>query len=112
MSPRIGNVILGVWLFISAFLWQHSPAQFMNTWIVGALTVLVALVATRYGELRYLNTALSVWLFISAWALPHFNIATVWNNAIVGLAIFCVSLVPTDRYLAPRGPSGLTGPGS
>jgi hypothetical protein len=106
MSPRIANVVLGVWLFISAFLWAHGTPQFTNTWILGALCVLFSLIATRYEDARYLNTALAVWLFVSAWALPHVSIGTVWNNALVAIAIFFVSLVPSGRRLPGRGPTG------
>jgi hypothetical protein len=96
MSARIANVILGVWLFISAFLWAHTPAQFSNTWILGLICVVIALISMRVPPVRYLNTALAVWLFISAWALPHISVGTVWNNVLVAIAIFFVSLVYTE----------------
>jgi hypothetical protein len=96
MSARIANVILGVWLFISAFLWPHTQAQFSNAWILGVICVVLALISMRVPAVRYLNTALAVWLFISAWALPHISVATVWNNVLVAIAIFFVSLVYTE----------------
>lgn len=108
MSARIANVILGVWLFISAFIWPHTQAQFTNTWIVGVICVALALIAMRVPAIRYLNTALAVWLFISAWALPHLVVGTVWNNVLVAIAIFFVSLVSTElpvgRGTVTRGP--------
>jgi hypothetical protein len=93
-SPRIINVILGVWLFISAFAWPHTHAQMTNTWICGVLCVIFALVAMAVPWVRYLNTLLAIWLFISAWALPMESPGTVWNNVLVAIAIFIVSLVP------------------
>ena len=69
-TARIVNIILGIWLVVSAFLWPHSYAQMNNAWIVGVLCVAFALVAMRVPEARYLNTLLAVWLFISVWALP------------------------------------------
>ena len=45
MYPRMANVVLGIWLFISAFLWPHAPAQMANTEIVGVLCVVFGLVA-------------------------------------------------------------------
>jgi hypothetical protein len=96
-SARIANIILGVWLFISAFIWPHSPEQYSNTWILGALCVIFAVVAIAVPWFRYLNTALAVWLFISAFALPTVSVGTVWNNALVAIAIFIVSLLPTER---------------
>jgi hypothetical protein len=29
--PRVANIVLGIWLFLSAFLWLHSAAQMTNT---------------------------------------------------------------------------------
>jgi hypothetical protein len=102
MYNRIINVVLGIWLFISAFIWPHSQAQLTNTWIVGVLCVLFALIALRVHEARYLNTALAVWLFISAFALPHVSVGTVWNNALVAIAIFFVSLAaPAELPATP-----------
>lgn len=103
MPARTLNLILGIWLFVSAFVWPHSSAQFANTWIVGVLTAIFALVAMRTPPARYVNTALAIWLFISAFALPTVNVGTVWNNALVGIAMFILSLVPTTALpAAPR----------
>ena len=100
-TARIVNIVLGIWLFVSAFIWPHTYAQMTNTWILGALTVIFALSAMRVPETRYINTVLAVWLVISVWALPSMNLATQWNNAIVAIAIFFVSLAP--GYLTGRG---------
>lgn len=94
VPPRTLNVILGVWLFISAFVWPHTRVQMTNTWIVGVLCVIFALVAMSVPRVRHLNTLLSIWLFISAWALPVHSVGTVWNNVLVAIAIFIVSLLP------------------
>ncbi len=94
MPARTLNVILGVWLFISAFAWAHSPASFTNTWIVGLLVAIFALISMRTPSSRYVNTALSIWLFIAAFALPHVSSGTVWNNALCAIAVFILSLVP------------------
>lgn len=100
--PRVANIILGIWLFISAFLWPHGYTQMTNTWIVGVLCVAFALIATRVSEVRYLNTILAIWLFISAWVLPTATAGTRWNNVLVAIAIFFVSLAPGyDRPKAP-----------
>lgn len=94
-SPRVLNVILGVWLFISAFIWPHSQAQMTNTWILGVLAVVFALVSMYVAaQARYLNTLLAIWLFISAFALPRVSVGTVWNNAIVAILMFVFSLIP------------------
>ncbi len=91
---RGASVVLGVWLFISAFVWPHVAAQQTNTWILGVLFVIFALIAMQSPQVRYVNTVLSIWLFISVWALPHDNRGTMWNNALVAIAVFLLSLVP------------------
>lgn len=100
-AARIVNLLLGVWLFISAFVWPHTHAQMTNTWILGVLTVIFALVAMRVPKVRYLNSLLSVWLFISAFALHRLNNGTAWNNAILAIVIFFLSLVPSDERVEP-----------
>ncbi|WP_433927819.1 SPW repeat protein [Sorangium cellulosum] len=101
------NIALGIWLFISAFLWRHSQDQFTNTWVVGVLCVAFALLAIWAPKARYLNTILAIWLFVSAWAIPALSVATVWNNVLVAVAILIVSLVPTVPVAR-----GVRGPGA
>ena len=98
-SARYWNVIIGIWLFISAFVWAHTPAQQTNTWLCGLLCIAFALWASAAPAVRYLNTALAVWLFISVWALPAVSAATVWNNIICSVLIFVISLIPGQRVL-------------
>lgn len=98
---RIGNIILGVWLFLSAFLWFHSPAQFNNTWLVGLGMAAIAAIGLAVPQIRWVNVALAAWLIISVWALPIASAGTFWNNLLVGIAGFFVALVPSMR-VAPR----------
>ncbi len=102
------NLLLGIWLFISAFVWDHSVPERTNTWILGVLCVVFALIAMSTPTARWLNTALSIWLFISVWALPHHNLATMWNNALVAIVVFLLSLVPgagEQRLATTRAPA-------
>ena len=93
-TARIAGALLGIWLFISAFAWRHSPEQHVNTWICGLLALGVAMMAAFVRSARYLNAALAVWLLISAFALPTSSVtaATTWNNAIVAVLLFATSL--------------------
>lgn len=101
MAARTLNILVGIWLFISAFIWTHSAAQMTNTWILGVLCVVFALIATKVDQVRYLNTALAVWLFISAFVLSTQSAGTEWNNALCAVAIFIISLAPADRLQLP-----------
>lgn len=106
LSARALNAALGVWLFISAFLWPHTMAQRTNTWICGVLAVIFALAAARIPRARILNTILAVWLFISVWALPRATTGTAWNNVLVSIAIFCLSLMPSATLTRSSGTLG------
>lgn len=94
-AARILNLLLGAWLFVSAFAWDHLAAQRANAWILGALCAFFAIIATAVPAVRYLNTLLAVWLFVSVWALPHHSLATQWNDALVAIAVLVISLVPS-----------------
>jgi hypothetical protein len=95
------NVVLGTWLFFSAFVWPHTDASRTNTWILGVLSVVFALRAVWRPVTRFLNALLSIWLFISAYALPHVSSGTAWNNAIVAIVMFLASLVPSEPWHRP-----------
>ena len=101
MAARTLNVLLGIWLFISAFAWRHNTAEMTNTLVLGVLCAIIALIAMRMEQVRFVNTALGVWLFISAFALKPNSTATGWNNALVAIAIFIISLTPTASAQLP-----------
>ena len=108
-SPaRVLAALLGAWLFLSGFPWEHTPAQRVNAWGVGILCLAVALMARAASQLRFINTALSAWLFASVWVLPHVSAATRWNDAVVAVAVFGLSLVPGrgEGAAPPQGASG------
>jgi hypothetical protein len=92
-AARVGNMVLGLWVFASAFLWPHTDAQFTNTWMVGVAVAVIAAAGLSLPSLRYLNTVAGAWLALSAFALPVATAATQWNNFLVGLAVLGLSLV-------------------
>jgi hypothetical protein len=90
-EARYANMILGVWLFLTAFAWRHAPAAWANTWIVGLLVVAVAIWGLTYPGLWRLNALLGLWLIVAALVFPHLLAASRWNNAVVGVLIAVVS---------------------
>jgi hypothetical protein len=91
------NVLAGAWLFASAFLWPHSQAQFTNTSATGLLCAVTAALSGSAPHFRFLNTAIGVWLFITSFSIPSLTAETTWNNALVAMAIFVISLLPPTR---------------
>jgi hypothetical protein len=96
-------VVLGIWLFISAFIWRHSQVQFTNTWIMGVIVTVVALIAFSYPAWRFINTLAGAWLVISGFALHRHAAGTAWNNVIVGILVFLISLAPARGQVTGRG---------
>jgi len=104
-GPRIATVVLGAWLFISAFLLPYSGAQFTNAWIVGLAVVIFSLVGIASVPARFLITLAAIWLFLSVWILSGASSGARWNSAIVAVLLFILSLapVPGERQILPPG---------
>jgi hypothetical protein len=94
---RVLNFFVGLWLLVSAFAWPHGTAARTNDLVVAVLCMTMAFAANRAPPLRFVNTALAVWLFASLWIVPRASIATGYNDAVVALVMFLVSLVPPWR---------------
>ena len=56
-SARLLNIVAGIWLFISAFVWTHTMAQRTNTWIMG---IIIAAVVNMFIASSALQFAISV----------------------------------------------------
>jgi len=91
MSARIFNVLLGTWLFLSAFAWPHTTAQGMVTLAAGALTVLTALVSIYYPRVRYLTAMLAILFFVASLATAGMS-QTFWHNAVCAIAVFIAAM--------------------
>ena len=102
-SARVANLVLGLWLALSAFLWPHTPTSMGNTWIIGVAIAITAVSALWLPRVRWLNAAFAVWLLISSVAIYPANSETVWNNAIVACLVFVLAVVPTRRHLEISG---------
>lgn len=98
-AARMANVVLGAWLFVSAFLWPHTTASRTNTCVVGALIVVMALLGKYTPPLRWVNAAAATWLFGSTIWIEHASAATPWNNAVVAILVLILSIVSTSRRL-------------
>ena len=95
-APRYSNMLLSIWLFISAFAWQHAPGLRTNTWVVAVFMFIVALVSMGQPKARFWNTAAAVYLFVSSFSFHSASPWTVWNNVLVAIAVFVLSLAPSS----------------
>jgi hypothetical protein len=93
MTTRIFNALIGIWLFVTAFMWPHTSTEMTVTILAAIVTFGLAILAMYTFAARYLNAFIAVLLFITALTLPTLSRATQWNNAIVAIAIFVAALV-------------------
>lgn len=100
MTPRIFNALIAIWLFATAFMWPHAHLAKEVTIIAAVLTFGLSILSMYVRGARHLNAVVAVFLFLSALTLPALTQATVWNNAIVAIAILIAALVD-------KGPEGV-----
>jgi len=101
---RYLNMVLGLWLIVSAFAWPHTLQAQTVAWAVGALVFVFSLWALVNPGMRWLNALLAVWLFFSAISMPAASQAAPIIDAITAVVIFLLSWVPGDRLGSPRPP--------
>jgi hypothetical protein len=99
MTPRIFNILLGTWLFLSSFAWPHSSPAFVVALACGALTVLLSLASSYASGVRYLIAAVAVILLVASLTTSASRWdKTFWHNSVVAVAIFIAALL--DRGTA------------
>lgn len=115
------NLLVGIWLFISAFaVYDHAP-MVTNNVLCGIGVVVLAAIrafgAYDQGWLSWLNALLGVWVIISPWAVmgtgpngPSHGM--IINNCITGGVVVVLGLVsalatntaPGAATAYPEGP--------
>ncbi len=100
-SSAFINVVVGMWLVVSAFAWPHPAALRADTWVVGALITVCSLLVAPVPLLRYVNAALAVWLVATTLALGRNHLGTVSNNLIAAVLVFSVSLAQSSTLPRP-----------
>ena len=105
-AARVVNVVLGAWLFASAFLWPHLGSDGFNTWVTALAVLTCAVMAFWAPAFRWGSAFAAVWLAVMAVTLGHATAFTLWHNLAVALAVLAASLVPSrprlyDRERAP-----------
>jgi hypothetical protein len=102
MTARIFNVLIGTWLFLSAFAWPHQSAQGFSALVCGVLTVLFALATIYLPNVCSLTAATAVLLFMTSIASATRLDRTLWHNAVIAIAIFVAALLDPAAPGLPR----------
>lgn len=99
--PRYANLLLGAWMFVSAFAWPHSRDACGAAWISGAMIGMNAFAAIWASPARFFNVILGgISLAWQAAAATHEPAARL-NGMLASGLVIALSLVP------PREPAGL-----
>jgi hypothetical protein len=106
---RTLQVLLGLWLFLSAFLWSHLPAVRLDDWAVGLAILSGATIAATFPRVRWAIAALAAWVLVAEQLVPHVRAGTRWHDGVLALAVLIAALVrdPRERAQPPvRLPAG------
>jgi|GEM_PF-966329 len=106
------NLLLGIWLIISAFTLAVSEEAYWNDLIVGIVVLILA--ATRLSRptegtkpAGWVNAAIGVWLIAAPFILSYQRDQEMWNDIIVGalLLIFAgwSASLPRERDMLDAG---------
>jgi len=102
MTARIFNILMGVWLFASAFVLPQGRGQVASTAICGALTALLAAFTAYDRRSRYLSEAIGALVVVLAFAVHPLGSATFWHNGVMGISIAVAAWTErgplSDRY--------------
>ena len=103
MFIRVVNALLGLWMFVSAFMFARGTAQFYNVLAVSLLVIgfSLASILGRHGA-RKANFVLGVWLVISALALGNPTTSSMVNQIVSAALLMITSLFPHVRYQGTR----------
>ena len=102
MTTRIFNILMGLWLFASAFVLPQGRVQFASTAICGALAAVFAAYTSYNRRSRYLTAAVGALVVVLAFAVHPLGGPTFWHNAIIGVSIAVAAVADrgplADRY--------------
>ena len=108
MTTRIFNILMGVWLFASAFVLPQSRVQLASTALCGALTALFAVFTNYDLRSRYVSAAIGLLTVVLAFAVHPMGSATFLHNGVMGISI-AVGAWADQAPLAERYPRELYG---
>jgi len=95
--PNMFNLILGGWLFLAPWILAApaAGAWAWNAWIVGALLIVVSIVALmKLAEWEeWINLIVGGWLFFTPWIFGYVAMTSAaWNAWIVGVLVAAIAI--------------------
>jgi hypothetical protein len=89
-------LLAGLWLFVSPWIYGYGSSSAWNSWAIGALIFLFALIRVNRPAatgLSWLNSVLGIWTFVSPWVYGYpGHPGRAINSLFVGLIVFCAAV--------------------
>ena len=105
MWPRVVEMMLGLWLAASPFVFRHDPAH-SALWyndLTCALLVVVLSLASFSERLRHSHFAtVAVGLWLMGWGYVSGAAPAFQNDLVVGLVLVMFAIIPNEATLPPR----------
>jgi hypothetical protein len=95
---RVAVVVLSVWVLFSGNAWSQTRANQINNAAVGTALFFFGAISIRHEWARFVTLALGLWLFFFTAFISRGSTVTFWNNAMIALAVFILSLVGGERH--------------
>jgi hypothetical protein len=105
MWKRVAVVILAGWVLFSGAIWGVGRPSQINSTLVGAGLLVFGTLSFIYDWARFVTLGLAVWLFAFTAVVGRANPTTFWNNAMVAVVVFVLSLVGGEHRRALRYPA-------
>lgn len=90
MAAPVLSVLLGLWLFVSAFALHRPPGQFVVTALLGIAAAVTAVVSIYARGARYVGLGIASLLFFTA-VLGGGSRAAVWHNVVIAAVMVIAS---------------------
>lgn len=93
--PRVGNLVIGVWLQVSAFTWPRPDDSRLSAWLPGLLISIVALLSMGAPPMRWLNAFLALWLLLWTFAATCTEPVSYASGVISAVLVFVLATIPS-----------------
>lgn len=97
---RFGNLLLGIGLQASIFLWPHGDEARVSAWFPGLLISTIALLSMGAPPMRWLNAFVAMWLIVWTMAATSAEPLTYAFGIVSGLLVLILSATPSKSVEA------------